>query len=166
MNSDTCRHEAEFLLEKDRADHGDSLGQNVQKAFPLADVFVNCDDRPGARAALIRFIKLVFHNIEPYPKSLTPDLYLDSVRVDQAVLDNECVNFVPFVGIAPRQYLNLFDAAGVDRKKSDGTVRNWDPAEARPRASEDPDSYIERETKLAEFTFQFRENLADTAQRG
>jgi len=63
--------------------------------------------------------------IEPYPKSLAVEFHEDSITVDQA---RECggrVNFKPFVGIAPRRYVEFFDIGQVIRKKADGQVIDW-----------------------------------------
>jgi hypothetical protein len=66
--------------------------------------------------------------IEPYPKSLAPELYLDSIAVDQRKPANASggagalgyVSFESFVGIAPRQYMDLFKMS--ERKTKTGDV--------------------------------------------
>lgn len=75
--------------------------------------------------------------IEPYPKSLTKDLYRRSVQIDS---DNDCdsdaLNFQPFVGVAPRRYIDFFEMDGwVKRKDRDGRALEWDRALAQPRVS-------------------------------
>jgi len=45
QNTEQFRTEAEELIEKDRADHGERLGQAVQKTFPEADIFINIDHK-------------------------------------------------------------------------------------------------------------------------
>src|SRR5205823_3680095 len=47
--------------------------------------------------------------IEPYAKSRTADLYPDSIAIEQDSGDK--VQFEPFVGVAPRQYMKLFPMA-------------------------------------------------------
>jgi deoxycytidylate deaminase len=74
--------------------------------------------------------------IEPYPKSLVPDLYSDSVVVDT---DSECgtrVRVQPFVGIAPKRYAEWFALMKRKRKLKDGTVVAWRPNEAVPQLPE------------------------------
>lgn len=59
--------------------------------------------------------KVVF--IEPYGKSRASELHRDAVLIEG--LDDEDgderVTFVPFVGVAPRRYLEMFDAAARER---------------------------------------------------
>jgi hypothetical protein len=54
------REHAEKLLNRDEADPDVDHGQNVQKAFPQADVFVDVSDRDSAENSIYRFIDLVF----------------------------------------------------------------------------------------------------------
>jgi len=86
--------------------------------------------------------------IDPYPKSLTPDLYPDSIAVDPLAKSKTHVSFESFVGIAPRLYLSLFDASKIDRKEESGAVVKWQIADSLPRLSEDPKSYVTRESFL------------------
>jgi hypothetical protein len=58
------------------------------------------------------------------------------------------VSFESFVGIAPRLYLLLFDASKIDRKEESGAVVKWQIADSLPRLSEDPKSYVTRESFL------------------
>ncbi len=106
--------------------------------------------------------------IDPYPKSLTPDLYPDSIAVDP-VIDPKPqskpqskpliiepithVIFESFVGIAPRLYLYLFDSSKIERKDEKGAVIKWVPA--APRLSEDPKSYVTKESFLNEMMHDF-----------
>jgi len=77
--------------------------------------------------------KVVF--IEAYPKSRALDLHRDAVTLQEDVTAK--VRFLPFVGIGPRRYVDLFalrDAYGsrIRRKGKDGTVTDWDRASAAP----------------------------------
>lgn len=94
-------------------------------------------------------IKRVIY-IEPYPKSLTVELYRDSVVVDSPQSNETFVHFVPFVGVAPRQFMFLFNASGIDRKV-DGEVLEWTATTAKPRRSEAPQAYIFKEKKRLHF---------------
>lgn len=61
--------------------------------------------------------------IEPYPKSLTEDLHEDAVEVDKSkVSDPAKVRFDPFIGIAPRRYLELFTPRPGVRRNEDGVM--------------------------------------------
>jgi cytidine deaminase len=67
----------------------------------------------------------------PYPKSLVRELYPDSISVD-GLLQN-AVAFVPFIGIAPRKYMDFFRMSEQPgRKGDDGRVRCWDKSTALP----------------------------------
>jgi deoxycytidylate deaminase len=77
--------------------------------------------------------------IEPYPKSLAPELYLDSIAVDQRKPKNLAggadavgyVSFESFVGIAPRQYMDFFVMG--ERKTKEGDVVASDKSTVVPR---------------------------------
>lgn len=55
--------------------------------------------------------------IEPYAKSRAPQLHGDAVTVEGIDDDeqDDRITFVPFVGVAPRRYLEMFDAASKER---------------------------------------------------
>lgn len=57
--SSKCRARAERLVEIDELENT-KFGQDVQDAFPLADLFLNADDREDLREQVDRFIDLVF----------------------------------------------------------------------------------------------------------
>jgi cytidine deaminase len=65
---------------------------------------------------------------------LVPELYPDSIVLEKAETDLGRVVFKPFVGIAPRKYLQLFQAP--NRKDSDGRIVTWSRLQAVPRFSE------------------------------
>lgn len=88
-----------------------------------------------ARHIVAAGIKRVVY-VEPYPKSLVNELYPDSIRVDSDDYPESHVTFEPFVGIAPRRYLDLFSLAGIERKDKMGKIRNWDRSVAMPRLGE------------------------------
>ena len=74
--------------------------------------------------------------IEPYPKSLVPELYPDSIAVDSHVDCQGRVRFDPFVGIAPKRYGDLFALQKRKRKNPDGTAASWQPNDALPTIPE------------------------------
>ena len=92
--------------------------------------------------------------IEPYPKSRAADLHQDSIcfDTDEAKRSNR-IPFVPFIGIGPRRYLDLFSldlSTGSKVLRSDREGKAIFPERAgRPtRIPMLPLSYLERETKL------------------
>lgn len=96
-----------------------------------------------ARHIVAAGIKQVVY-IEPYPKSLTTELYPDSITVENDAPNDQVVRFLPFVGISPRQYLRLFEAS--KRKDSTtGKVLRLDMSIAAPRFSAPEAVYLERE---------------------
>lgn len=58
-NAAKCRMRSERLVEVDELENR-KFGQDVQDAFPLADLFVNADDRENLRAQIKRFLELLF----------------------------------------------------------------------------------------------------------
>jgi len=72
--------------------------------------------------------------IEPYPKSKARDFYSDSIVVDPAKHTVGKIRFEPFVGVAPRQYMEIFDMPGPDSRKDDsGRIVDWPKGDHRPR---------------------------------
>jgi deoxycytidylate deaminase len=70
--------------------------------------------------------------IEPYPKSKAAQLHGDSLQVDASIPSERLVTFEPFVGIAPRQYQDIFEATNL-RKDAVGNIRNWRSPRTRPK---------------------------------
>jgi len=87
-----------------------------------------------ARHIVASGISKVFY-IEPYPKSLVPELYPDSISIDSSQDENH-VEFKPFVGISPRIYMDLFTAEE-KRKGKDGRIIYINKTKAQPRLFED-----------------------------
>lgn len=80
--------------------------------------------------------------IAPYSKSLAETLHDDSIEVDPRNASKEAVSFMPFVGIAPRSYLNLFSMR--DRKDGQtGRAVELSKRTALPRPVEsEPDTPV------------------------
>ena len=99
-----------------------------------------------ARHIVASGIKRVTY-IEPYPKSLAVEFHEDSIAVDQTEEAQDKVNFKPFVGIAPRRYIDFFDMGRVKRKKDDGTIMDGDSlkSSALPKLVEIPPIYLVNE---------------------
>ncbi len=73
--------------------------------------------------------------VEPYPKSLTKQLYADATCIDyDSNAPKNAVQFVPFNGIGPRRYFDLFEMSTA-RKDSNGRAVVWDSTEAAPKVS-------------------------------
>ena len=70
--------------------------------------------------------------VEPYPKSRARHLHGDAIQVDAQKPIPGLVVFEPFVGIAPRQYQDIFDARD-QRKDSAGRIFNWRVKGKRPQ---------------------------------
>lgn len=76
---------------------------------------------------------------EPYPKSMTAQLYASSVRVDGEGCDGDgTVRFEPFTGVAQRLYMTLFAAR--KRKNARGYAVEWDALTAVPKTVVSPAS--------------------------
>jgi cytidine deaminase len=104
--------------------------------------------------------------IEPYAKSMAAELYPDSISVD-GDQSQEChVPFVPFVGIAPRQYMDLF--ANSKRKNSDGAIFVFSVKSALPKFAQESFVYLENEIKAFRILHQTMKNkgLAQEGENG
>ncbi|MBK9262399.1 MAG: hypothetical protein IPM54_21675 [Polyangiaceae bacterium] len=91
--------------------------------------------------------------IEPYPKSRAADLYDDSIDIDATCEDgnhHKRVPFVPFVGIAPRMYMDLFSAPERKDEKT-GKWIEWEQIRQTqtPRLGGDINTYVEQEEEAA-----------------
>jgi hypothetical protein len=94
-----------------------------------------------ARHIIASGIEKVYY-IEPYAKSLAVELHEDALQLDSET-EARKVPFLPFVGVAPRAYTNLFSMP--KRKNEDGTVISWDERSANPRVSGSFWSYVQYE---------------------
>jgi hypothetical protein len=94
--------------------------------------------------------------IEPYPKSRARDLHSDAICFDEREAEETGkIPFLPFVGIGPRRYLDLFSlelSSGrvIERKNDDGTPSEEAKMARPPRVPMLPVSYLEREDRLLE----------------
>ena len=95
-----------------------------------------------ARLIVAAGLKRVVY-IEPYAKSLALQLYPDSITPDYTEKTASEVPFEPFVGIAPRKYIDLFTMR--DRKQSNGKAIPFDKTNAIPRLVGSPRSYLASE---------------------
>ncbi len=108
-------------------------GVSVDKSFLFSTTFP-CHE--CARHIVAAGIKRVYY-IEPYPKSLVNELYPDSIRIEGEEA-GEYVSFVPFVGVAPRRYQDVFKLGDLDRKALLKHAHDWKSGVAVPRLGEYP----------------------------
>lgn len=124
------------LLEFGRSVHAEmaALMSAARLGISVRDATLFCTTFPChmcARHIVASGIKRVVY-VEPYPKSKAKQLHQDSISVDPSVESRDHVRFEPFEGIAPRQYLDIFDARDT-RKDSEGKVTDWRAEGPRPR---------------------------------
>lgn len=98
--------------------------------------------------------------VEPYPKSQALALHEDALvsgeTQERGPQDSDPrVRLRPFVGIAPRRFMDLFSmklggGRPLERKSADKVkAASWSPARARPRIPLLPTSYLDREKSAA-----------------
>ncbi|TPM33747.1 dCMP deaminase [Mesorhizobium sp. B2-2-2] len=97
--------------------------------------------------------KVVF--LEPYPKSLTADLHSDSVKIEgssRGIYDPfPAVEYIPFFGITPRRYRELFTRA---KRKKGGKFEEFQGGEPQPIFATLAPWYAVRENEVIELTKQ------------
>ena len=81
--------------------------------------------------------------IEPHTKSLTLQLFPDSMTADRLDGGGARVPLEPFVGVAPRSYMALFTMR--KRKTSDGKIVLFERSKGIPRMYGSPRSYLPNE---------------------
>lgn len=127
------------------------LGVSTKERFLFTTTFPchNC-----TRHIIASGIKRVVY-IEPYPKSKAKDLHSDAICFDESeAKESGKIPFVPFVGIGPRRYLDLFSlqlttGRSPERRGADGKPVHWDKhSHQGPRVTMEPYSYLEREEKV------------------
>ncbi|MEI5680517.1 MULTISPECIES: anti-phage dCTP deaminase [unclassified Mesorhizobium] len=91
--------------------------------------------------------KVVF--LEPYPKSLTSDLHSDSVKIEgssRGIYEKyPSVEYVPFFGITPRRYRELFARS---KRKQKGRFVEFQGDTPRPIISMIAPWYMQRESEI------------------
>jgi deoxycytidylate deaminase len=118
-------------------------GRSVRGAVLYATTFPchNC-----TRHIIAAGISKVIY-IEPYAKSRASDLHPDAISVDRE--EKGKVPFIPFVGVGPRRYFDLFSLGlstgyQIERKKA-GKLVQWERATAAVRLPVKPSTYLQRE---------------------
>jgi deoxycytidylate deaminase len=111
-----------------------------------------------ARHIVAAGIRTVYF-VEPYPKSLVNELYPDSIRIEGEA-HGDFVSFVPFVGVAPRRYQDVFKLGEFDRKGFLEYVHGWQTEVAKPRLGEYPSrtqkiNILTEEAAFKQFSLDF-----------
>ena len=136
------------LIEFGRAVHAEAaaISSAARRGVPVAGGTMYVTTFPCHLCAPIvvasGIARLVY--IEPYAKSLAVQLYPDSIAVDRCDSNSGQIQFEPFVGVAPRRYMDLF--AMLRRKGRDGKVIQFERNKAFPRLEGSPRAYIDNET--------------------
>ena len=86
--------------------------------------------------------------VEPYPKSRALELHNDALLTEHVDAAEETKKTVlePFMGIAPRQYLDLFTP--IQRMSESGEMISFNPQTAKPKMKSQFSMYIDEESKL------------------
>jgi len=114
------------------------LGRTVKGATLYCTTFPchNC-----TKHILASGIKQVVY-IEPYPKSKAKDLHQNEIEIEKETPGR--VSFVPFIGISPHRYRDIFQKTA-KRKNSDGVAKRWLMDVERPMIDAPSASYVEIE---------------------
>ena len=107
-------------------------------------------------------IKRVMY-VEPYPKSKAFSFHDDAIS-HKNIPNSNIIAFVPFVGIGPRKFFDLFSmrlSTGfeIKRKNKEGVIFDWQFEKSYARIQMLPCSYLEKETKATETFDQYRKVL-------
>jgi deoxycytidylate deaminase len=128
---------AASVLEFGRVVHAEmsAIADSSRRGIAVKDATLYCTTFPChmcARHIIAAGLARVVY-IEPYPKSLTKQLYPEATSIDfDSSAPADAVVFVPFNGIGPRRYFDLFEMPE-RRKDSTGRAVTWNPAEAIPK---------------------------------
>lgn len=111
------------LIEFERVVHAEmsAITDAARRGVPVAECQLYTTTFPChecTRHVIAAGIRRVIY-IEPYPKSLAARLHDDAIAIDPDDPPEGKVIFVPFVGIAPRRYLEFFTPSIGARKVGD-----------------------------------------------
>lgn len=151
------------VIEFGRAVHAEmaAITQAARAGVRLQDARLFCTTFPChlcARHIVAAGIREVVF-IEPYEKSRTGALYGDSISVEAFEPSSRRANFRAFVGVAPRPYMDFFEAAG-SRKTDDGKIRDVDPSTAIPRIQRRVFTYTLMESFVVDATSPLPDHLS------
>lgn len=102
--------------------------------------------------------------VEPYPKSKAFEFHADSICKEVSPA-TDLVEFIPFVGVGPRRFFELFSISlgsgyKIQRKDKTGKTINWRREKGRLRTQLFPYSYLDKETYATE---KFNEKRGETS---
>ncbi len=151
------------ILEFGRIVHAEmsAITDAARRGGQLKDTHLYCTTFPChicARHIIASGITRVVY-IEPYPKSLAKELYKNTINVDgkkEAI--GVSVDFEPFVGIAPRRFLGLFQMP--KRKDARGLALAWKPINAKPKIPT-MSGYLSTEEVVAKATLELFAKLSE-----
>lgn len=157
------------LIEFGRIVHAEmsALSEAARRGLAVQGGTLYCTTFPChmcARHIIATGIKRVIYT-EPYPKSMTGELYKNSVIIDGVGCEkDESVVFEPFCGVAPQLYFRLFTA--VKRKDSRGYAINWSGMSGAPRVPNRAE-YLDAETAFSARirTIDYKKVKADLSQK-
>lgn len=127
---------ASSLLEFGRMVHAEmsAITEAARRGISIKGMQLYCTTFPChmcARHIIASGINKIVY-IEPYPKSMTKELYKKTVNVDHDnEHDSDAVVFYSFVGISPSRYMHFFKMKN-KRKDSNGSVLEWTQRNAKP----------------------------------
>lgn len=141
------------VIEFGRAVHAEmaAISQAARLGVPLQGTRLFCTTFPChicARHIVAAGIRDVVF-VEPYEKSRTAELYSDSIVVEPHEPSSVRANFMPFVGVAPRRYMDYFQLSGY-RKADDGTILKQNDIAAEPRLKRIVLTYLSVEQKVVD----------------
>lgn len=131
---------AASVLEFGRVVHAEmaSISDAARRGISIQGASLYCTTFPChmcARHIIAAGIGRVIY-VEPYPKSLTKRLHADAACIDyDSSAPKNAVSFVPFNGIGPRRYFDLFEML-TPRKDSTGRAIVWNPTGSVPKITQ------------------------------
>ena len=134
------RKQVNEVLEYGRVVHAEmhAISEAARRGLSIKGATLYCTTFPChncARHIISSGIGRVVY-IEPYPKSMTKDLYARLVRIDdEESCDEDAIKFDTFIGISPDKYFKLFRM--VDRKDENGEILPINHIAAQPRLRAD-----------------------------
>jgi deoxycytidylate deaminase len=97
-------------------------------------------------------IRVVY--LEPYPKSYAQELHEDSIKIEGS--GSTGVDFVPFIGISPYRYRDLFERG---RRKYGGVAQTWNKGVKRPMIDVYYSSYFAAEVHVVKLIQEKLDNI-------
>lgn len=136
------------LLEFGRVVHAEmnALMDAARRGVSVRGATLYCTTLPChvcARHVLAAGVARVVY-IEPYPKSMLEEMYPGSMCMHGQRGDRDALRFDAFVGIAPRRFMDCFEAG--NRKDKLGFAESWSQGSAKLRFTTIAETHIEKET--------------------